>query len=105
MKVKGRRMVQVGEIQLEKESLQALLLVVRGDLMETEKSMLKGMIERCHTMLKSRGNLTPTPATPMPVKLDLAPMLLHLQSLTNLLQTTRNGKNGRKDKECNKINH
>jgi len=168
MKVKGRLMEQVGEIQLEKESLRALQLVVAGNLMEkenllvllvvagtlmekenllvlrlaavgtlmekegilmvvegipmekgglqltvnmitgalmeTEKSMLKGMIERCHIMLKSRENLTPTPATLMPVKLDLAPMLLHLQSLTNLLQTTRNGKNGRKDKECNKIN-
>merc|ERR1719348_1585459 len=61
MKVKGRLMVQVGEIQLEKESLQALLLVVggiltekeglqltvnmmTGALMEIEKSMLKGMI-------------------------------------------------------------
>merc|ERR1719348_2960169 len=152
MKVKGRLMVQVGEIQLEKESLQALLLVVGGNLMEkenllvlllaaegtlmeregtlmvvegilmekeglqltvnmmtgalmeTEKSMLKGMIERCHIMLKSRGNLIPTPAILMPVKLGLAPMLVLHQSLTNLLQTTRNGKNGRQDKECNKIN-
>jgi len=152
MKVKGRLMVQVGEIQLEKESLQALLLVVAGNLMEkenllvlllaaegtlmeregtlmevegiltekeglqltvnmmtgalmeTEKNMLKGMIVRCHIMLKSRGNPTPTLATLMPVNLGLASMLVLHQTLTNLLQTTRNGKNGRQDKECNKIN-
>jgi len=149
MKVKGRLMEQVGEIQLEKESLQALLLVVAGNLMEkenllvlllaavgtlmeregtlmevegiltekeglqltvnmmtgalmeTEKNMLKGMIVRCHIMLKSRGNPTPTLATLMPVNLGLASMLVLHQTLTNLLQTTRNGKNGRKDKECN----
>merc|ERR1712098_101815 len=137
MKVKGRLMEQVGEIQLEKESLQALLLVVAGNLMEkenllvlllaaegtlmeregtlmevegilTEKeglqltvNMLKGMIVRCHIMLKSRGTPTPTLATLMPVNLGLASMLVLHQTLTNLLQTTRNGKNGRKDKECN----